>query len=65
MPGGHIMLDRRSFSIFIRGRAAAVAPLSIIPKAVAQAADEMPLPSRELYDRDQEAYWIRISSLGH
>ncbi len=56
------MLDRRRFLL----SSAAVAAASGIPfsvteaRAASQAEDDPPLPPRELYDRDEEAYWREL-----
>ena len=56
------MLDRRRFLL----SSAAIAAASGIPfnlaeaHAAAQAEDDPPLPARELYERDEEAYWREL-----
>ena len=56
------MLDRRRFLF----SSTAVAAISGLPfnlaqaRAAAQAEDDPPLPPRELYERDQEAYWREL-----
>ena len=57
-----MMLDRRRFLL----SSAAIAAVAGLPSSVVEAAattecDEYPaLPSRDLYDRDQEAYWNEL-----
>jgi isopenicillin-N epimerase len=57
-----MMLDRRRFLL----SSAAIAAVAGLPSTFAEAAptaecDEYPpLPSRDLYDRDQEAYWTEL-----
>ncbi len=56
------MLDRRRFLL----SSAAIAAASGLPfslaqaRAAAQAENDPPLPARELYDRDEEAYWREL-----
>ena len=56
------MLDRRRFLL----SSAAIAAASGLPSSIAQARvtaqveDDPPLPPRELYDRDEEAYWREL-----
>ena len=56
------MLDRRRFLL----SSAAIAAASGLPSTIAQAGvaaraeDDPPLPPRELYDRDEEAYWREL-----
>jgi isopenicillin-N epimerase len=55
------MLDRRRFLLSSAAVAAAAGlPLAAVPHAAAHSSDETPLPPRELYDRDQEAYWAEL-----
>lgn len=56
------MLDRRRFLL----SSAVIAAASGLPSSIAQARvtaqveDDPPLPPRELYDRDEEAYWREL-----
>jgi len=55
------MLDRRRFLL----SAAAIAAAAGLPSSLAEAqaaahSDNHPLPPRDLYDRDQEAYWAEL-----
>jgi selenocysteine lyase/cysteine desulfurase len=54
------MLDRRNFLLSTAAAAAALGlPLSPL-ELEAQADERQPLPPKELYDRDQEAYWAEL-----
>ncbi len=52
------MLNRRNFLMQGAGAAAVLASQSLLAQAVAAAA--RPLPSRDLYDKNEEAYWAEI-----
>ena len=55
------MLDRRRF-LFSSVAVAAVAgvPFSLAEAQAAAQSDNHPLPPKDLYDRDQEAYWAEL-----
>ena len=55
------MLDRRCF-LFSSAAVAAVAglPFSLAQAQAAAQSENNPLPPKDLYDRDQEAYWAEL-----
>ena len=55
------MLDRRDFLTYAGGAAAALmAPPGLSAEAIEAGKDVPPLPARDLYLRDEEAYWTEI-----
>lgn len=55
------MLDRRRFLLSSAGAAAiAGLPLSLAEAQATQPDERQPLPPKNLYDRDQEAYWAAM-----
>ena len=55
------MLDRRDFLTYASGAAAALmAPPGLSAEAIEAGKDVPPLPARDLYLRDEEAYWTEI-----
>lgn len=55
------MLDRRRFLLSSTAIAAAAGlPIPRLEAQAAQADDHQPLPPKDLYDRDQEAYWAAM-----